>query len=147
MASAEAEAAEAAFAEEAALLQQALGAEVVHADVGVHAIELVLLESPMERGGDGLAHESPAPVGGCEVEGDLGPAVREGYVVETAGADELIVVAKCDGPARRLAGGPTGGGPLDHGVDELGRDLGIAGELGDDGLAQVGVERSGVGRA
>src|SRR5262245_556265 len=54
-----------------ASLEQALRPPVIDADEGVHPIDLVLSESPLEYRGHGLAHQSLAPVSLRPVERQL----------------------------------------------------------------------------
>ena len=62
----------------------------------MHPIELVLPEGPLKYRGHGLAHQSLAPVSLRQVVGQLRPAVDLGPLVETAGADKLIIVLESD---------------------------------------------------
>ncbi len=80
-------------------LEQALRPPVVDPDEGVHAIDLVLLESPLKYRGHGLAHQSLAPVSLRQVVRQLRPAVYLGPLVETAGADKLIIVLEREPPS------------------------------------------------
>jgi hypothetical protein len=89
------------------VLEQSLRPHVVDPDEGVHPIDLVLSESPLKYRGHGLAHQSFAPVSLCQVERQLRPAVNLGPLVETAGADKLIIVLERDPPSRQLARRPT----------------------------------------
>jgi hypothetical protein len=73
----------------------------------MHAIGQVLSESPLKYCGNGLAHQSLAPVSLRQVERQLCPAVYPGPLVETAGADKLIIVLERDPPSGQLASRPT----------------------------------------
>src|SRR5262249_48722666 len=72
-------------------LEQALRPPVVDPDEGVHAIDQVLSESPLKYHSNGLAHQALAPVSLRQVVRQLRPAVYLGPLVETTGADKLII--------------------------------------------------------
>ena len=127
-----------------AALEQAHRPPVIDPDEGVHPIDLVLSESPLNYRSHGLAHQPLAPVSLRQVERQLGPAVYLGPLVETAGADKLVIVLERDPPSGQLARRPTAQRPLDHCFDHRHRRNGIAGQLSHDGIAQVGVERGSV---
>src|SRR5262249_13251216 len=118
---------------------------VVDPDERVHAIDLILSESPLKYRGHGLAHQSFAPVRLRQVKRQLRPAVYLRAVVKTAGADKLIILLESDAPFGQPAHRPTTPTPLDHRFDHRYRCNGIAGQFGNDGIAQVGVERVSVG--
>jgi hypothetical protein len=80
-----------------------------------------------------------------QVVAQLRPAVCLGPIIETAGADELIIVLARDPPFGQLTRRPAGQMPLDHRFDHRYGDDGIAGQLRDGGILQVGVERGSVG--
>src|SRR5262249_48659555 len=120
-------------------LEQALRPPVVDSDEGVHAIDLVLSECPMKYRGHGLAHQSLAPLSLRQVVRQLRPTVYLGPLVETAGADELIIVLERDPPFGQLARGPTAQRPLDHCFDHRYRHKRIAGQFCNGGIPQVGV--------
>src|SRR5207248_6548105 len=90
-----------------AALKQALRPPVVHPDEGVYAIDLVLSVSPLQYCGHGLAHQSLAPVSWRQVVRQLRPAVDLGPLVETAGADKLIIVLESYPPLACLPCRPT----------------------------------------
>ena len=81
-----------------AALEQALRSRVIEPYEGMHAIDQVLLESPLKYCGDRLAHQSLAPGSLRQVERQLRPAVCLRPVVETAGADELLGLPENDSP-------------------------------------------------
>src|SRR6516162_7157260 len=89
-----------------AALEQALRPPVIDPDEGVHAIDQVLSVSPLKYCGHGLAHHSLAPVPLRKVVRQLRPAMHLGPLVETAGADKLIIVPESDPPSGQLTRGP-----------------------------------------
>src|SRR5262245_6957712 len=136
---------QAALAHKPGALEQAPRPPVIDPDEGVHAIDLVLAESPLKYCGHCLAHQSLAPLSPRQVERQLCPAVHRGPLVEPAGADDPIIGPESDTPLRQLTSGPTAHRPLDDCFGQRDRDNGIAGQFGNVGIPQVGVERIGVG--
>src|SRR5262245_55500694 len=136
---------QATLAHKPAALEQALRPAIVNPDECVCPIDLVLSKSPLKDRGDGLAHQSLAPVSLRQVVCQLRPAMRLGPLVETTGADNLIIVIERDPPFGQLARLPTAPTPLDHRFDHWYRHNRIAGQFGNDGIPQVGVERGRVG--
>lgn len=114
-----------ALAHKPAALKQSLRPRVVAPDEGVYAIDLVLSVRPLKDCGHGLAHQSLAPVRLRQVERQFRPAVYLRPLLETAGADNPIIVWDGDSPFGELARRPPAQIPLDHLFDQRPRHNGI----------------------